>query len=181
MSAIAADVLIPAGTWKVDPAHSRVEFSILHMGLVDIRGRAPAFEATITGGDEPHIEGIVETSSLSTDDEQRDGHLASPEFFDAERYPQLRFASTNVRAEGDALIVAGELTIKGITRPAELRGLVTGSGTDPYGNERIGLELSGTVDREEFGLRWNAPLPGGGFVLPNEATLSATFSAVKAG
>jgi len=172
--------VIPAGTWSVDPAHSSVEFQIKHLGLVTVRGRAPVVEATITGGDEPSIEGTVDATALTTFDETRDGHLQSPDFFDTARHPQLRFESTAVTLEDDALTVEGNLTIKGVTRPVVLQGEVIGTGVDPWGGDRLGIELTSTIDRTEFGVSWNAPLPGGGFLLPDDVKLTASFSAVKA-
>jgi polyisoprenoid-binding protein YceI len=171
---------IPAGTWEIDPVWSALEFEVKKIGLVTVKGRVPGFTGTITGGDSPAIEGTVDASSITTFDEQRDGHLQSPDFFDTQRYPELRFASTSVETAGDELIVAGDLAIRGITQPVELRGQYLGSGTDPYGNERIAVELSGVVDRTDFGLGWNAPLPGGGFMLPDDVVLKATFGAVRA-
>ncbi|MEP7224507.1 MAG: YceI family protein [Actinomycetota bacterium] len=112
--------------------------------------------------------------------ETRDGHVQAPDFFDTDRYPELRFESTAVATNGDELIVEGDLTIKDVTKPIELKGRFVGAGVDPYGNDRIGLELAGTVDRTEFGLNWNAPLLGGDFLLPNEVVLRATLAAVKA-
>jgi polyisoprenoid-binding protein YceI len=172
--------VIPAGTWTIDPVWSSLEFEVRKIGLIPIKGRVPGFTGTILGGDDPSLEGTVDATSITTFDETRDGHLQSPDFFDTERYPELRFASTDVMLEGDELVVHGDLTIKGTTKPVELRGTMLGSGPDLAGNERIGLELEGTVDRTEFGLDWNAPLPAGGFLLPNEVTLRATFAAVKA-
>ena len=172
-------VVIPSGTWDIDPVWSALEFDVRKLGLVTIKGRVPGFTGTILGGEEPAISGTVDATSITTFDETRDGHLQSPDFFDTERYPQLRFESTSVDAEGGELVVQGELTIKGATKPVELRGTFAGSENDPWGNERIGLELTGTVDRTDFGLDWNAPLPGGGFLLPNEVVLKATFAAVR--
>jgi polyisoprenoid-binding protein YceI len=146
---------------------------------VTIKGRVPGFTGTIAGGEEPTIQGIVDATSITTFDETRDGHLQAPDFFDTQRYPELRFESTSVEADGSELAVRGNLTIKGVTKPVELRGTYAGSDNDPWGNERIGLELTGTVDRTDFGLEWNAPLPGGGFLLPNEVVLKATFAAVR--
>jgi polyisoprenoid-binding protein YceI len=171
---------IPAGTWAVDPVWSSLEFEVRKLGLVTIKGRVPGFAGTITGGEIPAIEGTAEAASVTTFDETRDTHLQSPEFFDSARYPQLRFASTSVAAEGDRLVVDGELTIKDITKPVQLEGRYVGAGTDPWGNDRIAVELEGTVDRTDFKLEWNAPLPGGGFLLPNEVGLRATFAAVRA-
>jgi polyisoprenoid-binding protein YceI len=171
---------IPSGTWSIDPVWSSLEFEVRKIGLIPIKGRVPGFTGIILGGDDPSLEGTVDATSITTFDETRDGHLQSPDFFDTERYPELRFASTDVSLEGDELVVRGDLTIKGTTKPVTLAGTVLGSGPDLAGNERIGLELVGTLDRTEFGLDWNAPLPAGGFLLPNEVTLRATFAAVKA-
>jgi len=172
--------VIPSGTWSIDPVWSSLEFEIKKLGLVTVKGRVPGFSGTIQGGEAPSISGTVDASTITTFDETRDGHLQAPDFFDTQRYPELRFESTAVEARGDGLIVEGELTIKNITRPVELKGSYLGAGVDPYGNDRIGIELAGTVDRTEFGLDWNAPLPGGGFLLPSEVVLRANFAAVKA-
>jgi polyisoprenoid-binding protein YceI len=171
--------VIPAGTWSADPAHSTVEFRVPHMGLAVVHGRAPALFATIVGGEQPSIEGTVDATALTTFDDTRDAHLQSPDFFDTARYPVLRFTSTSVEADGDELVVRGDLTMRGTTRPVELRGRFVGAAPDPWGNERIGLELSGVVDRTQWGITWNAPLPGGGLLLPDEIELSAGFSAIK--
>jgi len=172
--------VIPTGEWAIDPVWSSLEFEVKKLGLMTVKGRVPGFTGTIHGGESPSITGTVEASSITTFDETRDGHLQSPDFFDTQRFPELGFESTVVRSDGDELVVEGDLTIKGITKPVELRGRYVGSGIDPYGNERIGLELAGTVDRTEFGLVWNAPLPGGGFLLPDEVVLKAAFAAVRA-
>lgn len=172
--------VIPAGTWTIDPAHSTVEFQIRHLGLATVKGRAPVVSGEITGGGAPAIRGTVDATSLTTFDEQRDGHLQSPDFFDAARYPELRFESTSVAGRADELVVEGLLTIKGAAKPVTLRGAVVGTGSDPWGNERLGIDLEATIDRTEWGLAWNTPVPGGGFLLPNEVTVAASFSAVKA-
>jgi polyisoprenoid-binding protein YceI len=172
--------VIPAGTWTIDPVWSTLEFEVRKLGLVTIKGRVPGFTGTVTGGDAPSIEGSVDATSITTFAAQRDAHLQSPEFFDTERYPELRFESATVEANGNGLAVKGDLTIRGVTQPVELRGSFVGPANDPWGNERIGLELEGTVDRTQFGLTWNAPLPGGDFLLPNDVILKAYFAAVKA-
>jgi len=172
-------VAIPAGTWEIDPVWSALEFDVRKLGLVTIKGRVPGFTGTILGGEAPSIKGTVDATTITTFDETRDGHLQSPDFFDTQRYPELRFESTSVEASGSELVVQGDLTIKGVTKPVELRGTYAGADDDPWGNERIGLELTGAVDRTDFGLEWNAPLPGGGFLLPNEVVLKATFAAVR--
>lgn len=172
--------VIPAGTWSIDPSHSTVEFQVRHLGLATVKGRAPVFGGTIEGGDQPSISGTVDVTHLTTFDETRDQHLQSPDFFDTERYPHLSFESTEVHAAGSELVAEGILTIKGISRPVTLRGELAGTETDPWGNERVGLDLAATIDRAQWNLTWNAALPGGGFLLPDKVKLTASFSAVRA-
>lgn len=174
-----ATATIPAGTWEIDPAHSSVEFEVRHLGLATVKGRAPVVSGTVAGSEPASISGTVDVSSITTFDETRDGHLQSPDFFDTARYPELTFESTSVALEGDALVVDGDLTIKGVTKPVTLRGELVGTGADPWGNERLGLDLATEIDRTQWGLSWNAPLPGGGFLLPDTVRLTASFSAVK--
>lgn len=181
MSAIQeTEPTVPAGEWKIDPAHTSVEFAVKHLGLATVKGYARTVEGLVIGGAEPRLEGTVDVTSLTTFDEQRDGHLQSPDFFDAERHPRLRLVSTGFEADGEQLVVQAAITIKGVTRPVELRGRFNGTGTDPWGGERVGLDLEGTLDRSEFGLVWNAPLPGGGFLLADEVRIALSISAVKA-
>jgi polyisoprenoid-binding protein YceI len=173
---------VPLGTYNIDPAHSSVGFAVRHMGIATVRGTATRFEGTINAtGEQPKLEGVVQVASITTNDEQRDAHLGAPDFFDAERYPQIAFRSNSVDVGEDGSIsIPGELTIKGVTKEIVLSGSYAGAGTDPWGNERIGLEVSATIDRREFGLSWNQPLPGGGVLVSNEVTLSLSGSAVKA-
>jgi polyisoprenoid-binding protein YceI len=171
--------VIPSGTWAIDPSWSSLEFEVRKLGLVTIKGRVPGFSGQAQGGENASLEGVVDATSITTFDATRDAHIQSPDFFDTARYPELRFASTSVEMDGGEVVVKGELTIKGITKPVELRGELSGPANDPWGNERIGLELSGTVDRTDFELEWNAPLPGGGFLLPSEVVLKAYFAATR--
>jgi polyisoprenoid-binding protein YceI len=171
--------VIPSGTWSIDPSWSSLEFEVRKLGLVTIKGRVPGFSGTATGGADASIQGTVDATSITTFDADRDAHIQSPEFFDTQRYPELGFTSTSVETDGRELVVKGNLTIKGITNPVQLRGELVGPANDPWGNERIGLELAGTVDRTDFGLEWNAPLPGGAFLLPNEVVLRAYFAATR--
>src|SRR4249920_3063348 len=137
---------IPTGTWTIEPVWSSLEFEVRKMGLIPIKGRVPGFAGTIEGGEQASIEGTVDATSITTFDETRDGHLQSPDFFDTQRYPELRFESTSVSNDGDAVVVEGNLTVKGITKLVELTGRYVGAANDPWGNERIGLELEGTID-----------------------------------
>jgi polyisoprenoid-binding protein YceI len=171
---------IPSGRWSIDPSHSTVEFKIKHLGLATVKGRAPVVSGTIVGGGHPSVVGTVDVASMTTFDETRDEHLRSPDFFDWSRHPELTFESTEIRQDGDELVASGLLTIKGVSKPVTLRGELVGTETDPWGNDRIGVDLATTIDRTQWGLTWNAPLPGGGFLLPDTVTLAASFSAVKA-
>jgi polyisoprenoid-binding protein YceI len=173
---------IPAGTYNVDPVHSNVGFEVRHMGIATVRGAFRKFSGTIDAtGDAPVLKGTVEVASVDTNDPQRDGHLASPEFFDAEHQPEITFnATAGEPADGNQVRLDGEITIKGITKPIELTGVVAEGGADPWGNQRIGLELSGQIDRREFDLKWNQTLPNGNLLVSNEVKLLVSVSAVKA-
>ena len=165
---------IPAvGAWHADPVHSSVGFAVKYPGVATFSGELKVFEASLVDG---VLTGKAPVASIEVKDENLYAHLQSPEFFDAERRPELTFSG---RDAGDGRF-EGELTIKGITKPVTLEGTITGPVTDPYGNERYGLALITVIDRTEFGLDWNAPLPGGGFALANDVTVTADLSLVKA-
>ncbi|MBD0338915.1 MAG: YceI family protein [Thermoleophilia bacterium] len=171
---------LPDGTFAVDPAHSQVGFEVEHLGITTIRGRFTVISGALAGGEEPTLEGVVDLTSVTTDEEQRDGHLVSPDFFDVARFPQATFRSTSFEQLGHGTVhVAGDLTLKGVTSEVELTGSVAGPAADPYGNERVGLALAGVIDRNAFGVKWNAPLPGGGFMLPDDVRIVLDVSAVK--
>jgi polyisoprenoid-binding protein YceI len=173
---------IPAGTYNVDPAHSNVGFEVRHMGIATVRGVFRKFQGTLDAtGSSPVLSGTVEVASVDTGEPQRDGHLASPEFFDAENHPEITFTSGAGEAlDARQIRLDGEITIKGITKPLQLTGVIAAGGTDPWGNERIGLELSGSIDRREFDLKWNQTLPNGNLLVSNEVGLLLSVSAVKA-
>jgi polyisoprenoid-binding protein YceI len=165
---------LPTGTWQLDPVHSSIGFEVPYMGGT-FRGQFRDVEATIADGD---VSGSAKVASVDVKDENLTAHLSSPEFFDVERYPELRFASTDVEG-GEELTIRGEITIKGVTQPVELTGRATEPLTDAYGRERFGLTLETTVDRTAFGLSWNLPLPSGEPALSNEVTLVAGLFFVK--
>ena len=172
---------IPTAVYSVDPSHSSVGFEVKHMGIATVRGRFGTFEGTIDAtGDAPVLRGNVEVATVDTGDANRDGHLKGPEFFDADQQPKITFHSTatEVGADGE-ITLQGEITIKGITKPIELTGQVAENGQDPWGNERIGLELSSAIDRREFDLKWNQTLPNGNLLVANEVKLLVSVSAVK--
>lgn len=182
MSTSSTDVRIPAGTYAVDKVHSNVGFTVKHMVVATFRGRFEDFDVTLTVAEDgdPRLTGTVDPRSIVVREENLAAHLQSPDFFDTERHPQLAFESDSVRFDGDQVVVDGQLTIKGQTRPVEGRGAVVGPIEDPFGNTKLGLELSAVVDRTEFGLNWNAPLPKGGVALANEVTLVLDLELRKA-
>jgi polyisoprenoid-binding protein YceI len=164
---------IPAGTYAVDPVHSSIGFAVIHNGVSTFRSRFRDYEVRLTGGDAPQLEGSVEVAGIDIDEEQLKGHLLAPDFFDAERYPQLRFSSTELSIEEDgSLKLRGELEIKGEKREVEASGRFAQLGADLAGNARVGLSLEATVDRRSFGLDWNAELPSGGEVLDYEVSIA---------
>jgi polyisoprenoid-binding protein YceI len=172
---------IPAGVYTVDPAHSNVSFEVRHMGIATVRGAFRGFQGTVDAtGEAPILEGTVDVASIDTGESNRDGHLKAPDFFDVERHPQITFSSTGTDAAGDGRVkLSGEITIKGITKPIELTGVIAENGEDPWGNERVGFELEGSIDRRDFDLKWNQTLPNGNLLVSNEVKLLVSVSAVK--
>ena len=163
------------GTYVLDPVHSSASFAVKHMVVSTFRGRFEDYAATLTAGEDGalRLEGRVQAASIVVKDENLAAHLQSPEFFDAERHPELRFESSEIRptGEGDEVVVDGELTIKGITKPVEARGTLEGPAVTFGDVNKVGLTLEAIIDRTEFGLNWNAPLPKGGFALANDVKL----------
>ena len=172
MSVIAT--ALPAGTYTSDPVHSTTGFAVKHM-LATFRGSFAAFDAqlTVTEDGAAKLVGVVPVETVVVKDENLAAHLQSPEFFDAERHPELRFESSAIRpADNGEVVVDGELTIKGITKPVEARGTFEGPAVTFGDVNKVGLTLEAIIDRTEFGLNWNAPLPKGGFMLANDVTLT---------
>jgi polyisoprenoid-binding protein YceI len=167
---------IPTGTWQSDRAHSRIDAEVKHMGIATVHGQFTEFEATLAGGDHPSLSGSLELASIDTHDEARDAHLKSPDFFDVENYQRAEFKVDHL-AEGE---VAGELTLKGVTKPVDVNVEITGAGTDPWGNERVGVDIAAVIDRTDFNVNFNAPIPGGGLLVDNKVKLIASFSFTKA-
>ena len=158
------------GSYVLDHVHSSASFAVKHMVVSTFRGRFEKFDATLTDG---KLVGTVDVGSIVVKDENLAAHLQSPEFFDAERHPELRFESSEIRptGKGDEIVVDGELTIKGITKPVEARGTLEGPAVTFGDVNKVGLTLEAIIDRTEFGLNWNAPLPKGGFALANDVKL----------
>src|SRR5438874_7720449 len=172
----------PTGTWNLDPIHSRVDFEVSYLAGT-FKGEFHEIGAELTvDAERASLEGTAKVASVDVRDENLSAHLQSPDFFDAERHPELRFSAEEIRLDGDRKVsVAGELTIKGVTRPVTVTGTVTAPIVDPYGNERIGLNLATKIDRTDFGVNWNNPLPSGGPSLANDVTILAELQFVKPG
>ena len=166
---------IPTGTWQADTVHSGVSFEVPY-AVATFTGEVPGFEAILENGT---LTGVARIASLTVKDENLQAHLQSPEFFDAERHPEVRIVSNDVRREGDTLEIDGDLTIKGITKPVTLTGTITGPAVDHFGANRIGLALETTIDRTEFDINWNMPLPNGEPALSNDVTLKANLTLVE--
>ena len=167
----------PTGTWAADKVHSSVGFEVEHM-VSTFRGQFEEYDAQLVDG---QLVGTVAVPSIKVHDENLDAHLLSPEFFDAERHPDLRFVSRELTIDGDGNVtVEGELTIKGTSKDVTGHGRYSYVEADMAGGERIGLALRATIDRREFGLNWNAPLPKGGFALGNDVTLVVALELVRA-
>ena len=171
---------VPAGTYLVDPVHSTINFAVVHNGVSTFRSGFRAYDAKLSGGEEPRLEGTVEVASVDISEEMLKGHLLSPEFFDAERYPRLKFRSTELDvAEDGALRVRGELEIRGQTHEVEADGRFAELGADLAGSARVGLSLEAKVDRRSFGLEWQAELPSGGEVLDYEVAIAVELELVR--
>jgi polyisoprenoid-binding protein YceI len=173
---------IPTGTWTSDRVHSTFTFSVRHMVVATYRGGFDDFDVTLETGDDGQavLTGAARVASANTQDPNLDAHLQSPDFFDAERHPEVRFRSTEIVRDGDAIRIAGDLTLKGRTGRIELAGEISGPVAGLGDAERIGLELTGRLDRTEYGLDWNAPLPKGGFALANEVKLQVNLELARA-
>ena len=166
---------LPTGTWNLDPVHSSIGFEISYLAGT-FRGQFADVEAKVT---EQGLTGSARVASIDVKDENFSAHLQSPDFFDAERHPELTFESRELERSAEALTVRGDITIRGVTGPVELTGTISEPLTDYADRQRFGLKLEATVDRTEFGLNWNAPLPSGEPALPNDVKLIAELYFVR--
>jgi polyisoprenoid-binding protein YceI len=172
------ETIAPAGTWNADPVHSNVSFEVTYTGVNAFRGSFREFSAALEGDG---LTGSAKVASVDVKDEQLNGHLQSPDFFDAERFPEISFKATELRKlDGNRVEAKGELTIKGNTQPIELTGKIADAPqTDPFGRERLGLNLEGSIDRTQYGVSWNAPNQSGGDYLGNDVKLIAELALVR--
>ena len=170
---------LPVGSWSLDPIHSTIGFEVDYLaGSFRGQFREVAGKLNIEG-DAPVLTGSAKVASVDVKDENLAGHLQSPDFFDAERFPELSFESSEIDRAGDQVTVRGGITIKGVERPVELTGKIAGPLTDYTGNEKLSVKLDTTIDRTEFGVNWNVPLPDGKRALADEVKLSAELHFVK--
>ncbi|MBO0805967.1 MAG: YceI family protein [Nocardiopsaceae bacterium] len=173
-----------AGTWDVDPVHSEVAFTVKHMMVSKVRGRFDKFEAVIVTAENPadsSVTASVDMASINTGNEQRDGHIRSADFFEVEKYPVMTFASTGMRdVKADGFLLDGDLTIKGVTNPVTFEVEINGIGPDAYGSTRIGFSAQATINRGDFGVEFNGPIPGapGGVILSEKVTVSLEIAGV---
>jgi polyisoprenoid-binding protein YceI len=158
---------VPTGTWTVDKVHSDVGFAVDYLAGT-FTGSFSDFDASVTDG---VLKGSAKVASVQVKDPNLEAHLQSPDFFDAERNPELTFESKSIDRDGDKVKIDGEITIKGHTEPVEITGVVSDPIDDPYGGTRFGLKAEAKVDREKFGVNWNNPLPSGEPALSNEVTI----------
>lgn len=179
----AQPALIPTGTWTADPAHSRFGFAVKHMGIATVRGEFTVFDGSLEIPDDlatASANGWVDVSSVTTGDAERDAHLRSPDFFDVDAHPRLTFRSSEIeRADAESFRVLGDLTIRGVTQGVVLHADIQGVDVDPWGNERVGLEITGQISRADFGMRFNQMLGSGNALVADRVQLSLDISAVR--
>jgi len=171
---------LPAGTFTIDPTHSRIGFSARHAMVTKVRGSFNEYAGSGTVADGAASLNIeISVNSIDTRNADRDGHLQSPDFFDAAAFPKITFASTSIKDAGaDKVIVEGNLTIKDVTKPISIEFEFTGTATDPYGNARFGFEGAAEINRKDFGLTWNAALETGGLLVSEAVKLEFEISAI---
>ena len=167
---------VPTGTWTLDGVHSSIGFAVKHSGVMTFKGDFAEYTATLVDGT---LEGTAKVASVRVDDPNLEGHLQSPDFFDAEQNPELHFVSGSIERDGESVSIAGDLTLRGVTQPVELAGSISGPITDGYGNERLGLEVETTINRRDYGINWGADLPSGEPMLADDVTITASLALVR--
>lgn len=168
--------------WSFDPAHSQVQFSVKHMGISTVRGTFQSFTGAIEqeNGTVQAVTVEIDVNSLTTSNEQRDGHLRSPDFFDVATFPTATFVLTAFSRTGDNVTATGHVTIKGITKPVTLTGEIGGPAKDPWGNEKVSAVLETKISRKDFGLTWNVALEAGGVLVSDDVKLHIDVQAAPA-
>jgi len=172
-----------AGTWAIDPVHSEVGFTARHFGVSKVKGRFDKFEGTFVTGEDPlasSVTATIDATSINTNQEQRDAHIRSADFFHVEEHPTFTFTSTGIKDEGGEYLLEGDLTIRGVTKPVALKLELNGFGPDPYGGTRAGFTASGDINRSDFGVSFNGPIPGvpGGVIVSEKIGLTLEIEGV---
>ncbi|WP_107773925.1 YceI family protein [Nocardioides sediminis] len=171
------------GDYTIDPSHSSLGFVARHAMVTKVRGQFTGFEGTahVDAADPAasKVDLTIDVTTVDTRSADRDGHLKSGDFFDAETYPTIRFVSTDVKRDGDDWTITGDLTIKDVTKPVTIDFEQTGSAQDPFGNVRVGFEGATTINRKDWGLTWNAALETGGVLVSEKIKLEFDISAIK--
>lgn len=174
---------LKAGTWTVDPAHTKVAFAVKHMGITTVRGEFGEFEGSLEITDDlssARAHGVIKTASVDTNQPQRDEHLRSADFFNAELYPELRFESKKIEpVDEDTFRITGELSINGVTREIELDAEIQGTDVGPQGEERVGLEVTGQLSRDDYGMKFNQALGSGNMVVSDKVKLNLDVAAIR--
>ncbi len=173
-----------ATNWKLDPTHSELQFKVKHLMITTVTGHFSSFnvEATTEGDDfskGANVTVTADVNSISTNNEQRDGHLKSPDFFDVATNPEIKFTSTKMEGSGDEFKLTGDLTIRETTKPVTLNVEYGGIVVDPYGQTKAGFTVSGKISRKEFGLTWSAVTEAGQVVVSDEIKIQAEIQLVK--
>lgn len=172
-----------AGTWAIDPVHSEVSFVVKHMMVSKVRGRFDKFEGTFVTGEDPKSSSVtaeVDLDSINTGQEQRDAHIRSADFFEVEKYPKMTFVSTGITAGANGYVLEGDLTLKGVTKPVAFDLEVNGFGPDAYGGTRAGFSATTVINRGDYGVNFNGPIPGvpGGVAVSEKVTITLEIEGV---
>jgi polyisoprenoid-binding protein YceI len=172
-----------AANYAIDMTHSQIQFSVKHLGISTVTGKFSTFEGVLEFDPEAmgngRVEVVIDAASIDTAVEKRDEHLRSADFFNVAEHPELRFESTSVETTEEGLIVRGDLTISGVTRPVALEAVFSGRAVDPWGNSRVGFEASTTINRKDFGLTWNKILESGGLLVSEEVKISLVVQGIE--
>ena len=174
---------VAVSTWQIDPKHSTAEFAVRHMMVTTVKGHISGVEGTVTLNEadpaRSSVEARLDAATIDTREPQRDAHLRSPDFLDAEQYPEITFQSTRIEPAGDRVRIAGDLTLRGVTREVVLDAAPEGRQRDPWGNERAGFSAQTVIDRRDFGLTWNQALEAGAVLVGNDVRITIELEAVR--
>lgn len=183
LAAVSLTTVVHAGDYDVDPSHSQVGFAVKHLVISNVKGTFQKLSGKFTFDETKKVftsgEAIIDAKSIFTNEAKRDEHLRSPDFLDADKNPEIKFVLKSGKVTGNSVQVAGDLTIRGVTKPVTLSGQFLGAAKDPWGNQRVGFTATGKIKRADFGLTWNKAMESGGVVVGDEVTLTIELEAIK--